>query len=46
MEISKLKDNMETKDNGEPQLTIVEIGDINYCTNTRPSIPSENKKSG
>lgn len=46
METDKLKSIMDTKNNGGPQLNIVEMGDPNNRTNTRPSTSAENKKSG
>lgn len=43
METEKLK-NKENKTNGDAQLSVVEMEDLNHCP--RPSSSGENKKSG
>jgi len=44
METDKINDNKENKTNGDVQLTVVEMGDLNHCS--RPSTSGENKRSG
>jgi len=43
METEKLS-KKENKTNGDAQLTMVEMGEVNHCS--RPSISGENKRSG
>lgn len=43
METDKLS-KKENKTNGDTQLTMVEMGEVNHCS--RPSISGENKRSG
>lgn len=43
METDKLNDR-ENKTNGDAQLAVVELGELNHCS--RPSTSGENKRSG